>query len=295
MISENRSGSSSRNPLFSILIPSWNSLAYLKLCIESIRKNSRYEHQIIVHINEGSDGSIEFIRGSGCDYSYSPKNIGVCYALNAARSLAKSDYLVFVNDDMYLCPDWDTFLYEEIKKIETKYFFLSGSPIEPLKTSNTCCISPFDFGHSVETFDETRLLSEHTKLIHHDWSGASWPPSVIHKDIWDLVGGYSIEFSPGMYSDPDFSMKLYQAGVRIFKGISKCRAYHFMCKSTNRIKKNNGRKTFLLKYGITSRLFYNHILKFGQKYDGPITIEPSDPIWFKLKRICGIKKLLTLF
>jgi glycosyltransferase involved in cell wall biosynthesis len=36
---------------FSILIPSWNNLAYLKICVESIRKNSMFAHQIIVHVN----------------------------------------------------------------------------------------------------------------------------------------------------------------------------------------------------------------------------------------------------
>ena len=31
--------------------------------------------------------------------------------------------------------------------------------------------------------------------------GATIPPNIVHRDIWDLVGGYSIEYSPGMYSD----------------------------------------------------------------------------------------------
>ena len=47
--------------VFSILIPSWNNLEYLKLCIASIKKNSRYKHQIIVHANEGSDGTWEYL------------------------------------------------------------------------------------------------------------------------------------------------------------------------------------------------------------------------------------------
>ena len=38
--------------MFSILIPTFNNIDYLKLCIESIRKNSKFNHQIIVHINE---------------------------------------------------------------------------------------------------------------------------------------------------------------------------------------------------------------------------------------------------
>jgi hypothetical protein len=36
-----------KEPLFSILIPSWNNLAFLKLCVASIRKNSTYAHEIL--------------------------------------------------------------------------------------------------------------------------------------------------------------------------------------------------------------------------------------------------------
>ena len=37
---------------YSILIPTWNNIEYLKLCINSIRTNSHFEHQLIVHVNE---------------------------------------------------------------------------------------------------------------------------------------------------------------------------------------------------------------------------------------------------
>ena len=43
--------------MFSILIPSWNNLDYLRLCVDSIRKNSAHAHQVIVHVNDGSDGT----------------------------------------------------------------------------------------------------------------------------------------------------------------------------------------------------------------------------------------------
>jgi len=48
--------------MFSILIPSYNNLEYLKTCIDSLKKNSEYTHQIIVHINEGTDGSLEYVK-----------------------------------------------------------------------------------------------------------------------------------------------------------------------------------------------------------------------------------------
>ena len=48
--------------MFSIIIPTFNNLDYLKLCLDSINKNSKYNHEIIIHINEGIDGTIEFFK-----------------------------------------------------------------------------------------------------------------------------------------------------------------------------------------------------------------------------------------
>ena len=72
-------------PLFSILIPSWNNLDFLKLCVVSIRKNSAYSHEILVHVNDGSDGTLDWVKAEGLKFTHSPENIGVCYALNGLR------------------------------------------------------------------------------------------------------------------------------------------------------------------------------------------------------------------
>ena len=37
---------------------------------------------------------------------------------------------------------------------------------------------------------------------------STWAPSLVHRDIWNQVGGLSEEFFPGTGSDPDFNMKL---------------------------------------------------------------------------------------
>ena len=48
--------------MFSIIIPTLNNLKYLKLCIESIKKNSKFNHEIIPHVNIGDDGSIDYLK-----------------------------------------------------------------------------------------------------------------------------------------------------------------------------------------------------------------------------------------
>ena len=279
-------------PLFSILIPTWNNLAFLKICVDSIRKNSTYPHEILIHVNDGSDGTLEWVKAEGLKYTHSPENIGVCFALNGLRPLATTDYILFMNDDMYVLPEWDKILYEEIERIGHKMFFLSSTLIQPRPFFCKSVIAPADFGQTVETFDEQRLLKEYKNLSHYDWKGATWPPNVVHKDIWDLVGGYSIEYSPGMYSDPDFSAKLWKAGVRIFKGVDKSRVYHFEARSTHRIVKNDGSTQFLRKWGITSASFMRNVLKRGERWDS----EHDTSIALKkdLTR-SKLKKALTIF
>ena len=154
------------------LIPTWNNLSYLKLCIDSIRKNSAYKHQIIVHINEGIDGSLDWVKNQpDIEYTHSPKNIGVCYPLNIGRSLVATDYILYANDDMYLCPGWDAALLDEIKQIGHNNFFLSATVIEP--TASSDCVIEKNYGTDVESFQETKLLAEFAGLPKTDWQGAT--------------------------------------------------------------------------------------------------------------------------
>ncbi len=251
---------------FSILIPSWNNLSYLQLCISSIQKNSKRQAQIIVCINEGKDQTRNWIESEGnIDYVYSPSNLGICYGLNLCRTLVKSDYIVYMNDDMYVLPGWDEKLFADVKMVDTKLFMFSSTMVEPHDTGNPCVIVK-DYGTSIESFEENRLLHETEGMSIEHWSGSTWPPNLVHVDLWDMVGGMSMEFSPGMYSDPDLSMKCYEAGVRIFKGVGDSLVYHFGSKSTKRVKKNKGKDQFLRKWQMSARYFTHVILRRGTVY-----------------------------
>jgi glycosyltransferase involved in cell wall biosynthesis len=282
-------------PVFSILIPSWNNLPYLKCCVESIRKNSRYPHQIIVHVNEGKDDTLEWVRSQKLSHTHSAENAGVCYGFNGPSALVKSDYIVLSDDDYYYAPDWDFYLLEEIKKLNHDYFCITGTMIEHSPTQYpTSIIAPHDFGKTVQEFNEQKFLSEYKNIPFHDWTGGNWYPLVLHKNIWNLIGGLSTEFTPGMASDPDMMMKLWHAGVRYYKGVNASRIYHFGSKSTARVKKNDGNKQFLLKWGLSKSTFFDFYLRLGQKFNG-YTSEPTDDEFkTKLKRD-RLKRLFSVW
>ena len=249
--------------MFSILIPTFNNLDYLKLCIESIKKNSKFEHQIIIHINEGSDGTLEFVKNSNYEFTYSENNIGMPKALNKSAKLSKYNYILISHDDFYYCPEWDVHLSEELKLINHNNFYLSGTMVGEGQVE-------FDAGKTIEDFDENKLLKNLKKIQTYNFQGTTKCPGLIHKKIWNKVGGWSEEFSPTGGDDTDFALKLWNSDVRIFKGIGKCSAYHFGSITTRKKPKSlftylgsRANKIFVKKWGMSINFFENHYLKSG--------------------------------
>lgn len=259
--------------MFSIIIPSWNNLQLLQLCVRSVRENSAYPHQIIVHVNEGSDGTLEWVRQLGLDHTFSEQNVGICYAMNEAITLSKHPYIYYLNDDMYCCPGWDTALLRRTSKLSEKFFMLSSTAIEPLATNNPSVLV-HDFGHCIAEFQEKALLQEVKTIQRPDFYSGGCVPNLVARDWWLKVGGYSIEFSPGMNSDDDFAMKMWISGCRIFIGVGDSLIYHFSKQSTARHKMNNGSRQYLDKWGMTARFFRHYYLRQGQSLRNLTLSEP---------------------
>tara|TARA_B100000902_G_C27266621_1_gene893872 strand:- start:29 stop:892 length:864 start_codon:yes stop_codon:yes gene_type:complete len=254
--------------MISIIIPTFNNLDYLKNCINSLKKNSTFNHQIIPHVNVGDDGTKEFLLSQNIDFTFTNYNSGICEGMNLASKKARFDYILYSHDDFYFCPDWDLVLKKEIEVIKHNNFYLSGIMMNngPLK---------FDCGNNLNDFDEHKLLDNFKNVNHYDFQGSTWAPHLIHKDLWNKVGGFSEEFYPGTGSDPDLNMKLWKEGVRIFKGLNDCKVYHFGSIVTRKYKNHptiktesgsKGAKIFLLKWGISIKFFKKRYLRSDEKY-----------------------------
>jgi hypothetical protein len=160
-----------------------------------------------------------------------------------------------------VCPQWDAAFAGTIEAIEDNLFFLSGTLIEPKHYLDGGVEK--DYGNTPDTFREQDLLANYSALAQPERLGALYPPNIVHKDIWDLVGGYSIEFSPGMGSDPDFVAKLWKVGVRHFRIVGDCLVYHFGKATTSRIRHNKAKATFVLKWGHTFRTVKDLVTRYG--------------------------------
>ena len=242
----------------SIIIPTYNNLNYLKFFLRSIKINSSFDHEIILHINDGSDGTLKYALDNKIKHTYSLKNIGLCSSMNKAYSLTSTNFILYAHDDMYFCKNWDIYLIDEIKKQENNLYYLSGTNI-----STRHGLINYDCGSTYLNFNEKKFLNFCLQDQTPDLQSSHWAPHLIHKELWDKIDGFSEEFNPGDGSDPDFCMKLWLENVRIFKGISKFKVYHFNSITTrnDKVVLNNGTKTFLFKYGFNPKFFRKYYLK----------------------------------
>ena len=267
----------------SIVIPTYNNLEYLKFTIESILKNSKYKHEIVLHINEGIDGTLDYANQKNIRFSYSDKNIGLCKSVNLATRKITTDFILYSHDDMFFCYHWDEYLKKEVIKYKDNMFYLTGTNV----SINEGLLN-YDCGSSPGDFNENKFNEFCNKDDSQDLQGSHWAPHLIHKDLWLKVGGFSEEFNPGDGSDPDFCMKLWENNVRIFKTISKFKVYHFSSITTRKsnIKLNNGTKTFLLKYGFNPRFFRKYYLRGDNNkvFDGKLN-DPSYTLFMIIELI----------
>ena len=277
--------------MFSILIPTFNNIEYLKICLDSIKKNSIYDHQIIIHVNEGTDGTLDFVKNNNLEYTFTKENIGMPKALNSSSKFAKFNYILISHDDFYFCPGWDIEFEKEIRQINHNKFYLSGTMVGAGQVL-------FDAGQTTENFNENKLINNLENIKTFDFQGSTKCPGLVHIELWRKVGGWSEEFSPTGGDDTDFAMKLWKNEVRIFKGLGKSLAYHFGSITTRKKDKSlftylgsRGNKIFLKKWGLTINFFEKFYLNSGldinkklifNKYDGPLN-NPKKNLTFYLE------------
>ena len=277
--------------MFSICIPTLNNFNYLKICLESLKKNSALDNEIIVHVNEGGDESLQYLKNNNYSHTFSKEKLGVCSSVNLAAKKATKDFIVYAHDDMYFLPKWDLVLKNEISKLKNNLFYLSGTMMGPKEHID------FDCGDTYQNFDEEKLLNNYTNYNLYDHQGTHWAPHVIHKDLWNKISGFDEAFDPGIGSDPDLNMRLWNENVRYFKGINDFKVYHFGSISIRKKKdliSNNGARQFLKKWGISVSFFKKHYLRSMQVFKEPLQ-EPEKNLSYYFEFLICKTKLILLF
>ncbi len=245
---------------FSVVVPTWKNLEYLDLMYRGLVANSAGTHEIIIFFNEFDESCEAWTRDKNILFSGSAENTGVCTAVNRAAEVATTDFICFMNDDMYPLPGWDTALAGYFGLADK--LWLSGTAIEP-GNSTPCYIGNRNYGNSPSDFEEERLLREYRTLYRPYNVVSTWTPVLLSRADWEAIGGFDEEYFPGFGSDPDLAMKMYRHGCRHFIGVGNSLVYHFSKGTTARFSDSpamDPQQYFRSKWGISWKKFFKQVI-----------------------------------
>ena len=97
-----------KNKKVSVIIPAYNNEAFLYTCIDSVL-NQTYNNYEIIIVNDGSEDDTlyvakEYEKKYECITVIDNPNKGQGYTRNYALTLAKGDYILFLDSDDFLEP-----------------------------------------------------------------------------------------------------------------------------------------------------------------------------------------------
>ena len=92
-----------KKPLVSVIIPAWNSAAYIVACLQSLKKQTYKNMEVIVVDNNSSDDTVKLAKDyTDKVYSKGPERSA---QVNYGAQIAKGKYLYRVDSDFVLEPD----------------------------------------------------------------------------------------------------------------------------------------------------------------------------------------------
>lgn len=108
-------------PIVSIIIVNFCGKQLLETCLKSISNTSFKNYEIIVVDNNSNDGSVEFVKAHYPHIQVITlnKNYGFAAPNNIASKVAIGKYLVFLNNDTIVTPNWLSELLNAMKKDKT--------------------------------------------------------------------------------------------------------------------------------------------------------------------------------
>ncbi len=95
---------------FSVIVLNWNSLAYLKICLDSLKNQSFRNFELICVDNGSSDGSQNWLQsndlaaivGAPSQTIFCDENLGFAEGMNIGMRMASGDFIMPLNVDMIL-------------------------------------------------------------------------------------------------------------------------------------------------------------------------------------------------
>lgn len=243
--------------LLTFCISTYNNLNYLKLAIDSVRKNSYFKNApFIIHTENCNDGTNEWLEENKDKYNLTliiePNNKivrGIGGGMNICAENVKTEYIMFLHSDFYVSKNWDKALLNIFEKYPNKKLWVNSYRMEPNMFNNpssrpgTLIIDKEILGEYFYNFNSTafeNFANEFTETNKdYEIPKGEGVSGLIRKKDWDEIGGNDPIFAPTSWEDMDLFLRMLQNGFEfILTGSSL--VWHFGARGSHRLEENDG-------------------------------------------------------
>jgi GT2 family glycosyltransferase len=238
-------------------ISTYNNLPYLKLAIQSVRKNSYFKDApFIIHAENCTDGTNEWLLEKHLKYNlqiYIQTNetpLGIGGGMNFCADKVTTEYINFLHSDFYVTNDWDKALLDVHEKYPTEDLWVNSHRVEPNMFNNpssrpgTVIVPPDMFGAYHDNFNQQMFEEWATEFkdinVGIEISKGEGVSGLVKKSVWDMVGGNDPIFAPTSWDDMDLFLRMIQANIRFVLPVSSV-VWHFGARGSHRLEENAGK------------------------------------------------------
>lgn len=196
-------------PLFSVIIPSYNSSKTLRLLLESLQSQTFSDFEVII-VDDASTDDTQSVAGAfPVRYERMPVNAGPATARNRGAELSSGDWLVFTDADTVFLPD----TLERIARLIriSHCDALVGSYAG--KPANSGFVPRYKALWEYCMIDLLLTPNEQGLQEYTTWAPR---PGVVNRDAFNRVNGFNTVFRGADLEDMDFGYRLVKAGFKVF-------------------------------------------------------------------------------
>lgn len=269
----------------SIVIPAYNNFSYTYNCLRSIFEHTKgINYEVIVGDDLSSDitNKIEtFIKN--IHVIHNSENMGFLKTCNEAAKKASGEYIVFLNNDTQVQPDWLYYMtrlmdeHSDIGMTGAKLIYADGR----LQEAGGIIWddgSAWNYGNLMNPDEPEYNYVKDVDYI----TGAA---IMVKSKIWRELNGFDEQYAPIYYEDSDLAFSIRQKGLRVVYQ-PKSVVVHF-----EGITSGTDTSKGLKKYQVVNRD------KFIQKWEETLQAEhfsPAENVFFARDRSKNKKIVLVV-
>ncbi|RAO78318.1 hypothetical protein CA260_03520 [Dyella jiangningensis] len=207
---------SAAEPLVSMIIPVHGKIAYTLACLRSLLRNtSAPAFEVIVVDDMSPDDTAEVLSQiGGLRLIRNAANLGFVGSCNAGAGAARGEFLLFLNNDTQVMPEWLTGLLACFA--DRPDCGIAGSrlvyPDGRLQEAGGLVFADGS-GWTAGRFEPRDAPAWRCRREVDYVSGASL---MIRREIFNRVGGFDLRYAPGYYEDTDLAFAVRQLGLKVY-------------------------------------------------------------------------------